>query len=365
MEDYEKNELLESIYFDPVKSASYTSIEKLYKAVKDLDIGSSITKKYVKQWLEEQDAYTLHKPTIEKVKRGKIITKGLRDLFEADLMDVSNVSDENDDITFILVVIDAFSRELWLEPLRSKEADDVIKGFEKILERSGTPKRLRSDAGKEFTNLKIKKWFDENDIKFYLVQNESKASIAERVIRTLRKKFRRHMSYKQSTRYLDILQDIVKSYNNTYHRTIKMKPADVNDKNEFKLWMRLYMPIFTKAPRSARLKVGDRVRVSKLRRTFSRGYEEGWSEEVFKIDKILHSAPTRYLLKDLLDEDITGSFYEEELQKVPKPDYGINFNIDKVLQRRTRNKRKEVLVSWKGYPEKFNQWIPAKDVIDL
>ena len=196
MDDYEKDELLESIYFDPVKSASYTSINKLYKAVRELDEGKHISKEYVQKWLNDQDAYTLHRPTLEKVKRGKIITKGLRDLFEADLMDVSNVSDENDDITFILVVIDAFSRELWLEPLKSKEAEDVLKGFKKIIKRSGAPKRLRTDAGTEFTNNLIKQWFDENNINFYLVQNESKAGIAERVIRTLRKKMRRHVKLK-------------------------------------------------------------------------------------------------------------------------------------------------------------------------
>ena len=365
MEDYEKDELIESVYFDPVKSGSYTSIEKLYKAIQELDDKNEIDKEYIKKWLDEQDAYTLHRPTIEKFKRGKIITKGLRDLFEADLMDVSNISEDNDDVTFILVVIDAFSRELWLEALKSKEADEVLKGFEKILKRSGTPKRLRTDAGTEFTNHKIKEWFDKMGIKFYLVQNESKASIAERVIRTLRKKFRRHMSHKQTAKYLDMLQDMAKSYNNTYHRTIKMKPIDVNKKNEFKLWMRLYMPTFTKVPLAAKLNIGDRVRVSKLRRTFSRGYEEGWSQEIFKIDKILHSDPPRYLLKDLKDEDVTGSFYEEEMHKVPKADYGINYNIDKVLKKRTRNKKKEVFVSWKGWPEKFNQWVPAKDVVDL
>ena len=114
----------------------------------------------------------------------------------------------------------------------------------------------------------------------------------------------------------------------------------------------------------ATLKVGDNVRISKLRRTFSRGYEEGWSEEMFYIKKILNTLPVRYKLIDWLDEDLTGSFYREELQKVTKPENNV-FRIEKELRKRTKDGKKEVLIKWKGWPSKFNSWEPADEVKDL
>ena len=353
---------LDSIYNNPSQPGSFSSKFKLKRALKDLNL--NLKNKDVEEWLRGNEAYTKHRDTRKTFNRSQVITNGIRYLFDADLMDMSNVSEENDDITFILVVIDAFTRKLYLEPLLTKGGKDVTKAFNKIVLRAGFPKNVRTDSGTEFTNKLLQNFFKENDINHYLVDNEQKASFAERVIRTMKKRIRRFFSQKQSTRYIDYLQDFVKSYNNTYHSSIKMKPNDVNLKNEFKLWKRLYLPTLTKAYERPRLKVGDNVRISKLRRTFSRGYEEGWSEEMFYIKKILKTLPVRYKLVDWLDEDLTGSFYREELQKVAKPENNV-FRIEKVLKTRTKNGKKEQLIEWKGWPSKFNSWEPASEVKDL
>ena len=353
---------LEEIYNDPSKPGSFSSKYKLRRALKDLNL--NIKNRYVEKWLQGNQAYTKHRDTRKTFNRSKVITNGIRYLFDADLMDVSNVSEENDDITFILVVIDAFSRKLYLEPLLSKSGKDVLKAFNKILLRSGYPTNVRTDSGTEFTNRLVQKFFKENDINHYKVDNEQKASFAERVIRTMKKKIRRFFSTKQTTRYIDLLQDFVKGYNNTFHSTIKMKPNNVNKSNEFKLWKRLYLPTLTKAYQKPLLKVGDNVRISKLRRTFSRGYEEGWSEEMFYIKKVLNTLPVRYKLVDWLEEEVTGSFYREELQKVTKPENNV-YRIEKIVRRRTKDGKKEVLIKWKGWPSKFNSWEPANEVKDL
>ena len=353
---------LANIYNTPSHAASYSSKSKIKKAI--LDAGLSIKDKQLDKWLRGNESYTKHRDTRKTFKRSKVITRGLNYLFDVDLMDMSNVSKENNGITFILVVIDAFSRRLFLEPLPTKSAKDVLKAFMKILARSGKPKNLRSDSGKEFTNMLVQNFFAKNNINHYTVNNEQKASFAERVIRTLKKKIRRFFSHKQTTRYIDFLGDFEKSYNNTYHSTIKMKPINVSVKNEFKLWKRLYLPSLTKAYQKPILKVGDNVRISKLRRTFTRGYSEGWSEEMFYIKKILKTRPVRFKLVDWLGEDLTGSFYREELQKVTKPASNI-FHVEKILRKRTRRGKREYLIKWKGWPTKFNSWVDASEVKDL
>ena len=358
MSDVQKQ--LESIYFSPKQGASFTSRNKLIKEVKS----KKIKNKEVKDWLQKQNAYTLHRPVVRKFKRSKIITNGLNDLFEADLMDMSNISEENDDITFILVLIDAFSRKLWLKPLKSKHAKTVLKAFREVLEESGKPNRIRTDLGTEFKNKFLKDFFKKEGINHYFVMNETKAAMAERVIRTIKKKMYRYFTHNETWRYIDILDDLVNSYNNTFHSTIKMKPIDVTKKNEFRLWLNLYMDTLTKASEPSDLKIGDKVRASKLRKTFPKGYHQLWSEEYFKINKIINSYPTRYLLKDLLDEDITGSFYRTELQKIKDADEA-QFKIEKEIKEREGVNGKEVFVKWKGWPDKFNQWVPVKDVTDL
>ena len=108
--------------------------------------------------------------------------------------------------------------------------------------------------------------------------------------------------------YYDVLDDIVHKYNNTKYNTIKMKPRDVKDDNN-----RVYIDEYNK--KSAKYNVGDRVRISKFKNIFAKGYTPNWSQEIFVINKINDAVPNTYNLKDLNDEEIIGSFYDSELQK--------------------------------------------------
>ena len=107
--------------------------------------------------------------------------------------------------------------------------------------------------------------------------------------------------------YYDVLDDVVNKYSNTKHSTIKMKPIDVRDNNN----KRVYID-----EKRSRFKVGDRVRISKFKNIFAKGYTPNWSKEIFIVDKINDTVPYTYNLKDLNDEEIIGSFYDQELQKI-------------------------------------------------
>ena len=148
--------------------------------------------------------------------------------------------------------------------------------------------------------------------------------------------------------YFDVLDDIVNKYNNTVHRTIKMKPIDVTSDSYAE-----YNEDSNK--KDPKFKVGDHVRISKYKNIFAKGYAPNWSEEVYVVSKIKSTVPWAYVVSDLNGEEITESFYEKELQKTNQKE----FRIEKVLKR----KGDKLYVKWKGYDNRFNSWIDKKDLV--
>ena len=145
-----------------------------------------------------------------------------------------------------------------------------------------------------------------------------------------------------------MLVDILNKYNNTVHRTTKVKPIDVMADSYAE-----YNEDFNK--KDPKFKVGDHVRISKYKNIFAEGYAPNWSEEVFVVSKIKNTAPWTDVVNDLNGEEITGSFYEKELQKTSQE----KFRTEKVLKR----KGDKLYVKWKGYENRFNSWITKKDLI--
>jgi len=213
------------------------------------------------------------------------------------------------------------------------------------------PKLLQTDKGTEFLNSTFQKMLADNDIRHYTSENDDiKAAVVERWHRTLLGKLYRYFTYKNTSRYVDIIQDLVTSYNDTYHSSIKMAPSDVDEHNESSVRGRLYAPT---NKLKAKFSVGDTVRISGARRAFAKGYRDKWSEEVFKVVRVYDTNPVTYGLVDYLDEPIKGKFYSAELQKVIKD----VFRIEKVLKTRKRDSKTEYFVKWLGYSDKFNSWV--------
>ena len=182
----------------------------------------------------------------------------------------------------------------------------------------------------------------------YSTHNEGKSVVAERFIRTLERKIYKYMTSISKNVYIDKLDDIVNEYNNTYHTTIKMKSIDVKDNT----CINTDKKIKNKDPK---FKVDDRVRISKYKKSFVKGYTPNWSEEIFVIKKVKNTVPWTYVINDLNGEEITGTFYEKELQKTSQEE----FRIEKVIKR----KGDKIYVKWKGYDNSFNSSIDKKDFI--
>ena len=155
----------------------------------------------------------------------------------------------------------------------------------------------------------------------YSTYNEGKSVVVERFIRTVKNKIYKHMTAISKKIYFDVLNDIVDEYNNTYLRTIKMKPMDVKS-DSFAEYNE------ESNEKDPKFKVGDHVRISKCKNIFAKGHTHNWSEEIFIIKKIKNTVPWTYVISDLNGEEIIGSFYEKELQKNNQKE----FRIEKVTK---------------------------------
>jgi len=303
----------------------------------------------------------LHKPVIKKFVRRKVIVRRVDEIWAVDIVDMQKFADDNDGYKYILDVIDCFSKYAWAVPLKNKTTHTTLEALKKIIKDSGRkPEKIWSDAGGEFVSKEVKKWLDENNITLYHTYSENKSSIVERFNRTLKNRMWVMFTENQDHRYIDDLQTLIKNYNNSIHRTIGMTPTQASLKaRQEKVYHNIYKNVELRTNKKPKFKVGDKVRISITKGTFKKGYEHGWSFEVFKISKVIDSNPITYNLVDLEEEPITGSFYEQELQKTSKDNVYI---IEKKIKSRIKNGKKEFYVKWYGFDDSHNSWIKEEDI---
>jgi hypothetical protein len=173
----------------------------------------------------------------------------------------------------------------------------------------------------------------------------------------------KHFSANNTYRWRDVLPDLLKTYNSRHHRSIGMSPDSVNPDNEAQVYQKLYR---TKKPRWGKLyQIGDLVRISRKRHVFEKGYLPQFTEEVFRITKVLtNHRPYRYELEDLMGDSIAGRFASEELQKTIKDPDNL-WKIEKIIRRVIRQGKQHYLVKWRGFPTKFNSLVAVDDIVAL
>ena len=159
--------------------------------------------------------------------------------------------------------------------------------------------------------------------------------------------------------WIDFHEDLIKSYNNSYHRSIKMTPNQVTIANESTVRKNLY-PKEPKSKEKAKFKVGDKVRLSRLDNVFRKGYMITRTWEVFEISEIADTVPITYKVKDLSGEPLYGSFYSEEMQLVDKTDQ--IYAVERIINKRRRNGKTEYRVKYMGWDSSHNQWISEEDL---
>jgi transposase InsO family protein len=349
---------LSSVYYDAKRSGGFGGVNRLYYDIKK-DGKFKLSRKQIKEWLMKQDTYTLHKPVRRNFKRNRVIVGGIDQQWQLDLADMQTMQKFNNGYRYLLVCIDVFSKYAWVIPLKNKTGPALVDAFKIILSSGRKPEKIMTDQGTEFLNQHFRALMRKEEIDLYNTYNETKASIVERLIRTLKTRMWRYFTAKKTLRYIDVLSDLVFSYNHSVHRSIKTKPANVTVENEKKIWHTLYDHSSLKNVKY-KFKIGDQVRISKIKRKFEKGFSQNFSAEIFTISKRVPRDPPVYKLKDYDNEELKGTFYDKELQKVIKQDDV--YEVEKILKKRGRGKNVQYFVKWANYPEKFSSWIFKSEI---
>ena len=270
-------------------------------------------------------AEELHRPAKRKFQKRKVLVSGIDKIWAADLADLSAFREDNNKVNFLLLVIDTFSKYGWIKPLPDKKGITVANALKEIFEEGRKPEKLWTDKGKEFYNKDVK-----DLVELYSTENQEKSSIVERWIRTIKEKMWKHFTDTNNYKYIDVLPDLLEDYNNTVHSSTKFTPIDASEKeNELAVWRNLYPDRLKPYRLTPKFSVGDRVRISKIKGKFEKGYTTRWTEEIFTIKEIHYTDPITYKLEDLRGEKIKGTFYEPELQKTKQQVY----RIEKVIKK--------------------------------
>ena len=303
----------------------------------------------------EKLANELHKPIIRNFKRRKVnFGNKPNEIWSADLIDLKKLKKYNNGFQYIINIIDLYSRYAWSIPIKNKTGKSIVIAFESIIQQQQKPKKLWVVNGSEFYNKIFKKWLNDNNIEMYSTFNEGKAVVIERFNRTLKNIMFKYFTANGTYKYIDILSSLINEYNNKKHSSTKLSPkskylqlSEDSDKKNFTSDKKL--------PISYDFKIGDKVRISKFKKKFEKGYTPNWTEEIFTIYAINMTNPVTYLIKDLNNNVIKGSFYKQELQKTTGQEI---FRISKIIKKKNKN----AFVSWEGYGPEFNSWIPISSI---
>jgi len=165
----------------------------------------------------------------------------------------------------------------------------------------------------------------------YSTENDEKYSIVERWNRTMKEKMFKYFTANSTRRYVDILDKLVDRYKNTVHSSIVMTPKEASEKkNEVKVWRKLYGNYAPQKRMTPKFKVGDKVRITRKKGVFEKGYTARWTEEVFTVSEVRYTDPITYKIVDYNNEEIKGSFYEQELQKATQE----LLRIEKIIKKK-------------------------------
>ena len=297
----------------------------------------------------------LHAPARRNFRRRHVIVKGYDDLWQADIVEMRPYARANKGYNYILTVIDVLSKYAWAIPLKTKGGSETTTAFSTIFrDYKRIPKNLQTDQGKEFYNGDFQNFIKKHGINHYSTYSVMKASVVERFNRTLKNKMWKIFTLNGNYKWFDVLPRMLSEYNGRKHRTIGMRPIDVTPAIADRLLSSVYSGIKIAAP--AKFKVGDKVRVSKYKTIFEKGYTPNWSTEVFKIVTVQRTNPVTYLLEDWRGNSVAGGFYEYELLKAAVPDV---YLVEKVLRR----KGDKVFVKWLGFDNEHNSWIDKENVL--
>ena len=324
-----------------------------------------------REYLEEIDGYTLHREYKQPQRYNPYYVHNRREQTQADLIDISKIARSNNNVKFLLVIIDIMTKFLWVFPIKNKSGATMRAVLNRWLRGLGAdkPKILKTDRGLEFTCAPVQTLLQNANVEWQPAFGTLKACIAERVNKTLQILIYKYLTEKETLRYIDVLPNLVSTYNKRGHRTLEGMSPENADKPENEAQVQaIFHSRYTQAgalrPVKSKYRVGDIVRVKTEPKKISssaRAYAEQFHGEYFRIVRINRTLPVPlYYLRSTDSGDfIDGGFYANELQR----QRGDVYKIEQVLQERRRGRRRELLVKWKYFGPRWNSWVNANDVV--
>ena len=373
-----KTDTLDKIYKDPAHPAGFSSQNKLLQNARLLR--NDIKLADVREYLSHQTSFTRHGNVPKKFIKSRVFIKeGPGFLLSADLADMTNhLKKDNDDVRFLMFLIDCYSRKLWVFPLKNKSGLTIAKKLDDFLNSSKYRYSLFwVDNGNEWYNSPTLKICKKHNLKMYSVFNRrEKACYAERSIRTIKSKLHKIMTQRNTNRYIDFLQDVVDAYNKSQHRGLLCNhPNEIHEMSD-----KDGIQAFAKKQYNQKLANygGDiksknsqinfsqrhilppntyvRLLLNCAESTFTKSYKPIFTEEIFIIDSVKKSTPPLYTLKDFLQEAISGVVYRSEIKQTSLPE---KYLIESILKTKICpiTKKKLFLVKYLGWPIKFASWV--------
>lgn len=320
----------------------------------------------IEEALQSDHVYTQYQPIRRRFKRYSFFVSDMNFLWSADLMDMRNVSSDNNDILYCLVCVDTFSRFMRVQPVKRKSSSDMLTAFKRMVANGEKPNALFTDKGTEFTNSAVQAYFKLQNIDHYTSKDaDVKASHAERAIRTLRERLVRLYATLGKNRWISHIDIIVKHYNATPTRTHGLAPDAVDHTNCLQVYKKLYPNGYSLPKKPPRFRVGDTVRVSYNRSLLSKKTGKNYTDELFKVTRVIPRHEVfMYELTSIDDDNILdGNFYAEELVKAtsaPDSVYVVDRILGSKIDRAT--KKRLFLVKWQGFSKAHNSWVTEDEI---
>lgn len=356
-----------ALYRTPGHPIAFSAPSKIYRYFR-----GRLSREFIKDALEKIDAYTLHREYKRPRIHNPYYSYVRRKNFQADLISIAALKEANDSVCFLNLIIDVFTRKIWIVPQKDKSAKSttraMLKWLDSMGEDSNAEKQLLTDRGKEYRNNELKAALQERSIRHDFTQNIHKCAIAERANKTIQVLIYKYLTDKgKNDRYIDVLGDIVRSYNKRPHRTLGNHSPNFADKKSNELFMRSlhlrrYAERERKRGRKRTLTLGDKVRVKTYGTGIStarRAYLQQFKGELFIVTSINTILPVPLYHITAMDDDeaIEGGFYSNELQRVG----GDAFKVERVLRERGEGENKEYFVKWLYFSPRWNSWVKATD----
>lgn len=333
----------------------------------------AVSEGVVRKALEASDAYTLHREYKQPRYYNPYYVYKQREQVQADLIDVRELARYNDGVTYLLLLIDLFSRRVWTLPMRSKTAVSTRDALQSWLTSLGSRKCevFATDSGLEFKNILVRRLLRAHGVEQQFKSGTSKASYAERANKSMQVLIYKYLTHKQTLRYIDVLSELTDTYNNRAHRSLDGTTPHEADKPRSQMWIRgvlkrAHTDRALKARRSPKLKVGDSVRVKILAKKISkdsRAYQPQFKGEYFTVTGVSTNmmVPMYQIRSQDTGETISDSFYAEELQIIR----GAVFKVERVLEERGDGPNRELLIKWLFFGPRHNSWEPAANVTEV